>query len=109
MLSFTVALAGSQVAAITISEYEQFHKIDKHGADMYISGIAEGIITARAGFQFYNQGSNYIDLFCIPDGIKVGANLAKVAMQAYKEANRSDDAFVGFAVAEGLSKMFPCN
>ena len=76
---------------------------------MYISGIAEGIVVARAGFQFYNQGLNYIDLFCAPDNIKIGGHLAKAALQTYKDTNRGDDVFVGFGVAEGLSIMFPCN
>ena len=102
-------LVGNQAEAITIKEYEEFRKIDEYGADMYLSGIAEGLVVARAGFQFYNQGLNYIDLFCAPDNIKIGRDLARAALQTYKDANRGDDVFVGFGVAEGLSIMFPCN
>ena len=50
----------------------------------------------------------YIDQFCLPQGVSLAGNLAKVALQTYKDAEKGKDDTLAFAVLMGLIMMFPC-
>lgn len=104
-----LGLIGNQAEAVKISEYEQFEAIDKDGADLYISGVAVGIDYANSGSKYINKGSSdFVDQFCLPQGVSLGGNLAKVALQTYKDAEKGKDDTLAFAVLMGIIMMFPC-
>ena len=110
ILAVTLGLICNQSAAVTIAEYEKFAETDKDGADLYISGIAAGIRASHLAGQYINKDMPHLDQFCRPEGVRLGGNLAKVALQTYKDAQtqKGEDSNLGFAILVGLIIMFPC-
>ena len=88
--------------AIEISMYEQLPSDDK---TVYIGGVAAGM----SAIHFISQNKGYRQLFCLPDGTRLGGDLARVALMTFKDRYSSDGAIdVSVAVLLGLQIMFPC-
>lgn len=109
ILAVTLGLVGNQAAAIKISEYERLVEINEDEATFYISGIIAGIRAAQLTSKWKNNDLARLELFCPPEGVRLGGRLAKVALQTFKDSMEGEDPDVSFAVVLGLVTMFPCN
>ena len=109
ILGISLGLVGNQAAAIKISEYERLVEIDEDEATFYISGIIAGIRAAHLASKAKKNNLDHLDLFCPPEGTRLGGRLAKESLQTFKDAKEGEDLDVSFAVLAGLFIMFPCN
>ena len=85
--------------------YNLFKNLSEETQTWLLGGIAEGILYSYA----VNEATGIPNTFyCLPKGLNLGCDLAKVALQTYRN-ERVDDVEVGLGVVIGLNIMFPCN
>ena len=95
---FVICLCSSSAVGLPISLYDE---LDAKTQTDYIGGVASGILFMDA----YYRNSGATPTYCMPSTVKLGSDLATVALSNYS-GNR--DHPVAFGVIEGLRVMFPC-
>lgn len=103
MLIFSLSMALATTArSLDISKFEELPEDLKA---FYLLGVANGIL-ASSGVNEHILGQTK-DFYCMPTNIKFGSDLAKVAMDNFRNENKADtDA--ALAVLFGLQMLFPC-
>ena len=101
LLFLIVAFCLSSTCATFALPMSQFEELSPKAQRGYLSGIASGIIFMDG----FHRANGALPIYCMPDTIKFGGEMAKVALSNYRGDGGKP---VTYRVIEGLRAMFPC-